>query len=84
MAPGEIGPGRHRTAGGTAAYEECVDAVTVPAGGALSVSPHGVEVTLRAGAGRRTGDLVPFTPHFGRSAPVEAIAVVVRPGDRPS
>ncbi|MFR9789996.1 hypothetical protein ACL07V_15200 [Streptomyces sp. MB22_4] len=61
-----------------------VDAVTVPAGGALSMSPHRVDVTLRAGAGWRTGYLVPFTLHFERGAPVEAIAAVVRPGDRPS
>lgn len=83
-APGEIGLGRHRMAGETAAYKEGVDAVTVPAGGELSMSPHGVDVTLRAAAGWRAGDLVPFTLHFERSAPVETVAVVVRPGDRPS
>ncbi|MEU6589774.1 copper chaperone PCu(A)C [Streptomyces sp. NPDC046881] len=74
---------RHRTTGGGAAYKADVDAVTVPAGGELVMSPHGVDVTLR-GAGWRAGDLVTFTLHFEHSAPVRTLAVVTRPGDRAS
>ncbi|WP_342746342.1 copper chaperone PCu(A)C [Streptomyces monashensis] len=70
----------HRMLGGRAAYKTDVTSAGVPAGGVLSMSPRGVDLTLRAGSGWRAGDLVPFTLHFERSAPVETIAVVVRPG----
>ncbi|MBL1083113.1 copper chaperone PCu(A)C [Streptomyces actinomycinicus] len=80
---GGIALSRHRAAGGgAAAYKADVDSVPVPAGGTLSMSPHGADVTLRAAAGWRAGDLVPFTLHFEHSAPVRTFAVVVRPGDR--
>ncbi|GGY11995.1 copper chaperone PCu(A)C [Streptomyces anandii] len=71
----------HRMLSGRAAYKTDLASAGVPAGGVLSMSARGVDVTLRAGAGWRAGDLVRFTLHFERSAPVEAIAVVVRPGD---
>ncbi|POX56515.1 hypothetical protein C3489_05415 [Streptomyces sp. Ru71] len=73
---------RHRAAGaGTAAKAE-VDTATVPAGGTLSMSPHGVDVTLPARAEWRLGDRVPFTLRFERSGTIETVAVVVRPGGR--
>ncbi|MEU3509651.1 copper chaperone PCu(A)C [Streptomyces longwoodensis] len=78
---GRITLSEHRMLGGRAAYKADVTSATVPAGGVLSMSPRGVDVTLRAGAGWRAGDLVPFTLHFARSTPVETIAVVIRPGD---
>ncbi|MGW2488470.1 copper chaperone PCu(A)C [Streptomyces sp. NPDC001606] len=77
---GRIALSGHRMLGGRAASTTDVTSAGVPAGGMLSMSPRGVDVTLRAGAGRRVGDLVPFTLHFERSAPVETVAVVVRPG----
>lgn len=81
---GGIALSRHRMTAGAAAYRTEVDSATVPAGGALSMSPVGVDVTLRAGAGWRVGDLVPFTLHFERGRPVRTLAVVVRPGERAS
>ncbi|MFB0615024.1 copper chaperone PCu(A)C [Streptomyces sp. AGS-58] len=78
---GRITLSGHRMLGGWAAYKADVTAAAVPAGGVLSMSPSGVDATLRAGAGWRAGDLVPFTLHFARSAPVETIAVVIRPSD---
>lgn len=80
-AHGRITLSGHRMLGGRAAYKADVTSARVPAGGVLSMSPRGVDVTLRAGAGWRAGDLVPFTLHFERSAPVETLAVVIRPGD---
>ncbi|WP_030347508.1 copper chaperone PCu(A)C [Streptomyces sp. NRRL S-1022] len=77
---GRITLSGHRMLGGRAAYKLDVTSVGVPAGGVLSMSPRGVDVTLRAGAGWRAGGLVPFTLHFEHSAPVETTAVVIRPG----
>lgn len=78
---GRITLSGHRMVDGRAAYKADVTSARVPAGGVLSMSPRGVDVTLRAGVGWRAGDLVPFTLHFERSAPVETFAVVIRPGD---
>ncbi|MFE9360521.1 copper chaperone PCu(A)C [Streptomyces olivaceoviridis] len=76
---GRITLSGHRMLGGRAAYKADVTSAAVPAGGVLSMSPRGVDVTLRARARWHAGDLVPFTLHFARSVPVETIAVVVRP-----
>ncbi|MGW1285638.1 copper chaperone PCu(A)C [Streptomyces sp. NPDC001118] len=78
---GDIGLSRHRMSGRTAAYRDAVDSVSVPAGGAVAMSPRGPAVTLRARPGWRAGDLVPFTLHFAHSGAVRTLAVVVRPGD---
>ncbi|MBX7549788.1 copper chaperone PCu(A)C [Streptomyces sp. NPDC004232] len=78
---GEITLSRHRATDSGAAYKADVNSVTLPAGGELSMSPHGVDLTLRARAGWQAGDLVSFTLHFERSAPVRTIAVVIRSGD---
>ncbi|MFI9250971.1 copper chaperone PCu(A)C [Streptomyces sp. NPDC053069] len=78
---GEAGLSRHRMSGPGTAYRDVVDSVPVPAGGTVSMAPRGLDVTLRARPGWRTGDLVPFTLHFARSGPVRTLAVVVRPGD---
>ncbi|MER6738291.1 copper chaperone PCu(A)C [Streptomyces puniciscabiei] len=77
---GGIALSRHRMTGGAAAYRTEVGSATVPAGGELSMSPAGVDVTLRAGAGWQAGDLVPFTLHFEHGAPVRTTAVVIHPG----
>lgn len=78
-ADGDVSLSGHRAVGVGAAAKQNVSSVTVPAGRELSMSPHGVDVTLRAGARWQVGDWVPFTLHFERSGPVETIAVVVRP-----
>ncbi|WP_329546139.1 copper chaperone PCu(A)C [Streptomyces sp. NBC_01356] len=78
---GEIAISRHSTAGSGAARKEAVSSAPIPAGGELSMSPHGLDVVLRARTGWRAGDLVPFTLHFEHSGAIETIAVVVRPSD---
>ncbi|NGO12664.1 copper chaperone PCu(A)C [Streptomyces sp. HC44] len=78
---GDIALSRHRTTGGGAAYGERVDSAAVPAHDVLTMTPHGLDVTVRAGAGWRAGDLVPFTLHFERSGRIKILAVVVRPGE---
>ncbi|MFJ4283423.1 copper chaperone PCu(A)C [Streptomyces massasporeus] len=78
-ADGDVSLSGHRAVGAGAAAKGSVASVTVPAGSRLSMSPHGVDVTLRAGGRWQVGDWVPFTLHFERGGPVEAIAVVVRP-----
>jgi len=78
---GEITLGRHRTSGGRVAYRDPVDSAAVPARAGLTMSPHGLDATVRAGARWRAGDLVPFTLHFRRSGPIKVLAVVVRPGE---
>ena len=71
---------RHRGTGSGAATKADTDSAVVPAGRTVSMSPHGLDVNLRAGKEWRTGDLVPFTLHFQHSGAVEALAVVTRPG----
>ncbi|MGW2650358.1 copper chaperone PCu(A)C [Streptomyces sp. NPDC001393] len=78
---GEITLSRHRMTRGGAGPKAGVASATVPAGGELSMSPHGMDVTLRARAGWQAGDLVPFTLHFAHSAPIETVALVIRPAD---
>ncbi|MFF1701102.1 copper chaperone PCu(A)C [Streptomyces sp. NPDC058252] len=78
---GDITLSRHRTTGGGVAYRDPVDSAVVPARVGLTMSPHSLDATVRARAGWRAGDLVPFTLHFRRSGPVKVLAVVVRPGE---
>lgn len=55
--------------------------VRVPAGGTVTMSPLDLSVTTRTKETRwEAGDMVPFVLHFRYSAPVEVMAVVVRPG----
>ncbi|MFB7252987.1 copper chaperone PCu(A)C [Streptomyces nojiriensis] len=55
--------------------------VRVPAGGTVTMSPFDLSVTTRTKETRwQAGDMVPFVLHFRYSAPVELMAVVVRPG----
>ncbi|MFI6007809.1 copper chaperone PCu(A)C [Streptomyces sp. NPDC051243] len=80
---GETALSRHRMTSGHMAYAQTVDSARVPAGDGLAMSPFGLDVTLRANAGWRPGDVVPFTLHFEHGGRVEASAVVVRPGEDP-
>lgn len=81
--PGGITLARHRMNDGNGAYRAAVDAVGIPAGDSLAMSPRGVDLTVSAPAGKRSwspGDLVPFTLEFRRSGRVRVLAVVARPG----
>ncbi|WKD36813.1 copper chaperone PCu(A)C [Streptomyces xanthophaeus] len=58
-----------------------VGPVRVAAGDTVAMSPSGLSVTTRTKPVRwQAGDMVPFVLHFRYSAPVEVVAVVVRPG----
>ncbi|MDI9888911.1 copper chaperone PCu(A)C [Streptomyces sp. HNM0645] len=83
-APGGVTLTRHRGTETGGAYRDAVASTTVPAGSGLSMSPHGVSLTLRPRAELRPGDIVPFTLRFERRGPVRTVAVVVRPGSSSS
>ncbi|MYR45881.1 copper chaperone PCu(A)C [Streptomyces sp. SID5910] len=70
----------HRMTTGGAAYRRPTEALSIPAGGTLDMSPHSSDVTVPAVACWETGDLVPFTLHFEHSGRVKVLALVVRPG----
>ncbi|WP_399896289.1 copper chaperone PCu(A)C [Streptomyces sp. BBFR51] len=79
----EAGLSRHVMTPSGAASKKSLDSVDVSAGDTLSMSPHGVDVTLTARPGWRTGDLVRFTLRFERRGSVDALAVVTPPGAAP-
>ncbi|MFH8442130.1 copper chaperone PCu(A)C [Streptomyces sp. NPDC018026] len=81
---GEAGLSRHFMTPSGAASKESLEAVGVSAGDSLSMSPHGVDVTLTARPGWRPGDLVRFTLRFERRGSVDALAVVTPPGAAPA
>lgn len=78
---GDMSFSRHRMTEGAAAYRRAADSLPVPADGTLDMSPFTSGVTVPAAAHWRTGDLVPFTLRFVHGGRVEALAVVVRPGE---
>jgi copper(I)-binding protein len=79
--PGEVALSQHRMRPGNAAYRTEIDSVSVAAGDALVMSPHGVDLTVPAPSDRwQVDERVTFTLEFRRSGPVRAQAVVVRPG----
>ncbi|GFH37489.1 copper chaperone PCu(A)C [Streptomyces pacificus] len=78
-ALGEITLTRHRVTEAGGAYRDSVASTAVPAGGELSMSPHGVSLTLLPKDGLQPGDIVPFTLRFEHRGPVSTVAVVVRP-----
>ncbi|MER7824873.1 copper chaperone PCu(A)C [Streptomyces sp. NPDC096097] len=72
---------RERAGLGAADLVRTTGSVRVPAGGTVTMSPFDLSVTTRAKElGWQAGDLVPFVLHFRYSAPIEVVAVVVRPG----
>ncbi|RNL73310.1 copper chaperone PCu(A)C [Streptomyces sp. I6] len=79
-AVGEVTLTRHRMTEAGGAYRDAVAATAVPAGGELSMSPHGVSLTLLPKADLEPGDIVPFTLRFEHRGPIRTVAVVVRPG----
>ncbi|SDN14128.1 copper chaperone PCu(A)C [Streptomyces wuyuanensis] len=79
-ARGEITLTRHRGTDAGAAYREEIPSAAVPAGDAMTMSPHGVSLTLRPRTRWRAGDIVPMTLHFERAGGIRTVAVVVGPG----
>jgi copper(I)-binding protein len=88
-SPGTAAPpalSEHRMTSSGAAYRQPVDSATVPAGDGLTMTPHGIDVTVRPKGTWRPGDEIPFTLRFAHGKPLKVRAVVVRPGtetDRP-
>ncbi|MFF9570506.1 copper chaperone PCu(A)C [Streptomyces sp. NPDC014685] len=70
----------HRMTSSGAAYRRPVDSVTVPAGEGLTMSPYGIDVTVRPKETWRPGTEVSFTLRFTHGKPLRVRAVVVRPG----
>ncbi|MFJ5631460.1 copper chaperone PCu(A)C [Streptomyces goshikiensis] len=71
---------RHESSGRGADTMRMTESVRVPAGATLAMSPFDVSVMTRMNSRWRAGEVVPFVLHFRHSAPVEVLAVVVRPG----
>ncbi|MGY5100497.1 copper chaperone PCu(A)C [Streptomyces sp. 900105245] len=72
---------RHRMGAGATAYRDSIDAVEIPAGRTVAMSPHSVDLTVPVPAGAwRAGDRLSFTLTFRRGGRVRIPAVVVRPG----
>uniref|UniRef100_UPI002F90EAF7 copper chaperone PCu(A)C n=1 Tax=Streptomyces sp. NBC_01592 TaxID=2975889 RepID=UPI002F90EAF7 len=71
---------KHRMTSSGAAYRQLVDSVVVPAGGGLTMAPHGIDVTVRPKGTWRPGEEVSFTLRFAGGRPLKVRAVVVRPG----
>ncbi|MEU2264535.1 copper chaperone PCu(A)C [Streptomyces sp. NPDC019645] len=76
-ARGEITLTRHRGTDAGAAYRDTISSAAVPAGSALSMSPHGVSLAFRPEGRWRAGDIVPMTLHFEHGGQVRTVAVVV-------
>ncbi|MFJ6854109.1 copper chaperone PCu(A)C [Streptomyces sp. NPDC091271] len=70
----------HRMTSHGGAYRQPVDSVTVPAGDGLTMTPHGIDVTVRPKGTLRLGEEVSFTLRFAHGKPLRIRAVVVRPG----
>ncbi|WP_421107502.1 copper chaperone PCu(A)C [Streptomyces sp. NEAU-S77] len=73
---------RHRMTGGAAAYGQKVASADVPAGGGITMSPHGLDVRLRAKTEWPAGTLVPFTLHFEHGGRIDTRAKVARADGR--
>uniref|UniRef100_A0AAU3GQH7 Copper chaperone PCu(A)C n=1 Tax=Streptomyces sp. NBC_01401 TaxID=2903854 RepID=A0AAU3GQH7_9ACTN len=69
----------HRMTPSGGAYRQPVDSVTVPAEDGLTMTPHGVDVTVRPKGTWRPGEKVSFTLRFAHGRPLTIRAVVVRP-----
>ncbi|MFF2007527.1 copper chaperone PCu(A)C [Streptomyces sp. NPDC058195] len=72
----------HRMTSSGAAYRRPVASADVPAGDGLTMTPHGIDVTVRPKGVWRPGDEISFTLRFAYGKPLRVRAVVVRPGTR--
>lgn len=70
----------HRMTSSGGAYRQPVDSVMVPAADGLTMTPHGIDVTVRPEGAWRPGQEIPFTLRFAHGKPLKVRAVVVRPG----
>lgn len=77
-AAGEVMLSQDADAGEAAARMRMLSSVTVPARGALEMTPYGTDVMVGLRGPVRPGQRVPFTLHFARSGPVTVEALVVR------
>ncbi|WP_079145748.1 copper chaperone PCu(A)C [Streptomyces lydicus] len=84
---GVSGPAGHRVMlsrtvdiGRNARRMEMVRSATVPAGGALRMTPTTLDLMLSPAPARAPGDRLTFTLHFRNSPPLTAHAVASRPG----
>ncbi|MEV7426418.1 copper chaperone PCu(A)C [Streptomyces sp. NPDC091212] len=79
MAEAMLSVDRDNGKGG--AIMSMVDKATVPGGSALTMSPYGLNVMVRARTKPhwQLGDTVPFTLHFRHSGPQKSVAVVITP-----
>ncbi|WP_058047724.1 copper chaperone PCu(A)C [Streptomyces roseifaciens] len=59
---------------------QMVRSATVPAGGTLEMSPHGLDVMVSAPPRLKLGDRLPFVLKFRGAGAVQVEAEVVRPG----
>ncbi|QLE71081.1 copper chaperone PCu(A)C [Streptomyces rectiverticillatus] len=59
---------------------QMVRSVTVPAGGTLEMSPHGLDVMISAPPRLKLGDRLPVVLKFRGAGAVQVEAEVVRPG----
>lgn len=80
VAPPRLSEHRMTSSGG--AYRQPVGAVTVPAGNGLTMTPHGIDVTVRPKGTWRPGERISFTLRFAHGEPLRIRAVVVRPGEQ--
>ncbi|MFB6813706.1 copper chaperone PCu(A)C [Streptomyces sp. NPDC056347] len=82
-SPGTAAPpalSEHRMTSSAAAYRQRVDSAAVPAGDGLTMTPYGIDVTVRPKGTWRPGDEVSFTLRLRYGKPLKVRAVVVRPG----
>ncbi|MGW2183834.1 copper chaperone PCu(A)C [Streptomyces sp. NPDC001732] len=70
----------HRMTSSGAAYRRPVESAAVPAGDGLTMSPHGIDVTVRPKGTWRPDEEISFTLRFTHGKPLSVRAVVVRPG----
>ncbi|MEU6017505.1 copper chaperone PCu(A)C [Streptomyces sp. NPDC047515] len=75
---------RHRMSDSRAAYREPAASAAIPPGDGLTMTPHGMDVTVRPDDDWREGERIPFTLRFERADPVTVLATVVRPGENPA
>ncbi|MFG2601151.1 copper chaperone PCu(A)C [Streptomyces sp. NPDC048462] len=80
VAPPRLSEHHMTSSGG--AYRQPVSSVVVPAGEGLTMTPHGIGVTVHPKGTWRSGEKISFTLRFEHGEPLRVRAVVVRPGEQ--
>ncbi|MEU0836865.1 copper chaperone PCu(A)C [Streptomyces sp. NPDC005969] len=70
----------HRMTDSGAAYRQPAASARIPAHEGLTMSPHGIDVTVRPEGDWHEGERILFTLRFERSKPISLLVTVVRPG----